>query len=107
MVEAWLRGLAVGSRPGSCLFGACECRRKHLRTRPDGNRSFESGNTRVVSFVEDREPCIAGSRFAGFASERWRTKERYRELERPVGDEQRLFGSYGADTVTIPIWSRL
>jgi small subunit ribosomal protein S8 len=44
-----------------------------------------SGNIHAVSFAAGPEPYIASLRYAAFVFERWLTKEKYRELRKPVG----------------------
>jgi hypothetical protein len=49
-----------------------------------------SDNIHAVSFAEGPEPFIASLRFAVFVLELWLTKEKYRELKKPVGKENDL-----------------
>jgi hypothetical protein len=44
-----------------------------------------SDSTLAVSFAAGPKPFIESSRFAAFVLERWLTKEKYRELKKPVG----------------------
>ncbi len=66
-------------------FGARGCQPKHWKTKRKRNQNFVSGDIRVASFVEGPKRFIVSSRFAGFALEDWRTKEKFRELKKPVG----------------------
>jgi hypothetical protein len=49
-----------------------------------------SGNIHAVSFVAGPGPFIASLRFAAFVLELWQTKEKYRELKKPVGKRHDL-----------------
>jgi hypothetical protein len=49
-----------------------------------------SGNIHAVSFAAGPEPYIASLRFAEFVLELWLTKEKYRELKKPVGKESNI-----------------
>jgi len=49
-----------------------------------------SGNILAASFVADPELFIESLKFAAFVLEIWPTKEKYRELKKPVGKENDL-----------------
>ena len=71
-----------------CELGAYGCQQKRWKIRPIRNKNFASDNIRDVRFVADQKPFIASSRFAGFVSEGWPTKGKYRVFGRPVGRER-------------------
>jgi len=54
---------------GKRLFWRCKCRLKRWKIKQKRNKSFESGNIRVVSFVEEAKLFIANSKFAAFVLE--------------------------------------